>query len=657
MMPIFYYTLKNIIGDNARSTKVADVIVQIEDSPRKLVHLNLHDKLSKVRLTLKNRSINVDTLLFAKKENEVISEMPRVEEEERSLKDIVGRDNILYLKKDSEPDIPYLCNRYKLGYGLTFINDEFKEANEAAFEILDCKMNYIDNKHKENKYEINTDENLTMIKNSLFAADVQEFAKFGLEDSKNKKYKNVTNSTYIISEYGKVSLKLELKPSKKFIEAVKDAINSNEPRKLKEITDKFGQFIPSEVILGGRYLIEKIKTLRECSQVNSVEAAAGAGYQGTNITMRKKFIRMLSDKKFSDNLEFELIGGKQFGYEGFNEEEWLNTLVDFRTWEIIKFKEPKNIFKYLPSDLRKQILALVGKKIIYSKVENIPIYKLKEPGESEEIGFNIPDDKLDIFYNKEADCNIFATVIDRERVKKDFFMCHILCSKNELPSLIIHCIQKKFKKRECNLRLKWMIIGYDISFNFNNYANFNVQLKVKSENFIASNNRTQYKKSLLDLKNRKDIYIGIPVIKSKSSIVIGHHFFNDQVSGKIGSYIFSYCNEKNHYVDLPDFTFHTLIISNHHKCGILNFKQRNKIRNVFVKPKPKFISLCSPGEDICGPVFLKQKVSKIKKMYIDHDNCERGDKCVCKNNLLKKSDKGLMFAYFSPTKHDNLKID
>ena len=32
-------------------------------------------------------------------------------------------------------------------------------------------------------------------------------------------------------------------------------------------------------------------------------------------------------------------------------------------------------------------------------------------------------------------------------------------------------------------------------------------------------------------------------------------------NNKIGSYTFSYCIRDNHYVNLPDFTFYTLIIS------------------------------------------------------------------------------------------------
>ena len=203
-----------------------------------------------------------------------------------------------------------------------------------------------------------------------------------------------------------------------------------------------------------------------------------------------------------------------------------------------------------------------------------------------------------------------------------------------------------------------MVIGYDVNFNFNR-SNFDVRLKVLKYDFNASNHRIQADTKLLNNSDYKCEIpcIGIPVLKdsSNSSIVVGHHFFNDKENKKIGSYTFSYCPKENHYVNLPDFTFCALIISNHPRSGILSFKRSNTIsmiRNFFVKPKPKYISLCSTGEDHCGPVFLKQKVHEIRKKYmeINDDTCDKTN-CLCKNKKLKELkdlEKDLKFAYFAP---------
>lgn len=659
MLSFYHHVINfsNASDTNVNENSLENIIVQIEDpSLSKVVYLNLDEKLSKVRVKLENKSIDMEILSFTIRDDKIIV---REEEEERILKEIIGKDNILYLRKDFDPDRKYLCNKHKLDFGRTIINGEFKEASERAFIIEDCKMNNVDNKYQHNIKDINTYEDFMNMKDSCFSteANAHEFAKFGIsnENSKINKCNYETNSTCTIGEYSKVSLKLnKLKPTEKFIEAIKDVIKSDDPRNLKGITEKFGQFIPTEIILGGKFSIKKSDTSREYMEEKSNERAASTGIQDTNITIRKKFIKMLNKKNYFNNERFESIGGDQFSYKDFDETEWSETLQDFRKWGCIKFKEPISIFEPLPDNLRKQILELAGKKIHYSTIEDIPTYRLREFGMSNEFELKIPEFISKIFYNEEADCNIFATIIDTERVKKDCFSCHILWPQIGNPKLITHCIQKnqKFRNRECNLRVRWMIIGYDANFNFNQ-SDFNIQLKVQSDNFNASECRKQHVKYLLDTEYRKNIHcIGIPVIKdpTKDSLVIGHHFFNDQESRKAGSYIFSYSFEEKHYVNLPDFTFHTLIILNHPKSGILHFKNRNnKMRNIFNKPKPNYFSLCCTGENDCGPIFMKQKANLIKKIYIDISNiCEIGDNCICKNKTLKDSEKDLKLMYFAP---------
>jgi hypothetical protein len=357
--------------------------------------------------------------------------------------------------------------------------------------------------------------------------------------------------------------------------------------------------------------------------------------------------RSSSENNSSKYKSFKLFGGKQFSSNDFNETDWVESLNNFRDWSYIKFNDPICIFQLLSDDLRKQILSLVRKKFLYVNTEDCN-YKLSKSGRQV---INVPGNILEILRNKEADCNIFATVIDKK--ERDIFNCQVIWLPNEDPKLIIHCIQKKFRERECKLKIGWMVIGYDINFNFNN-SDFNIKLNVL-KNDINELNCKDVIKSLSFEYDSSVLCFGIPVINksdsSNNSPVIGHYFFNDKENRRIGSYIFSYCPEKNHYINLPRFTFYTLIISdypNSDNYGILPFKQSHMISNLLnyftLKPRPKFVSLYST--DKCGPIFLKQKTDEIKIKYISV-GCNQND-CICKYK--RELEHNLKYAFLDPIK-------
>ncbi|PKC03273.1 hypothetical protein RhiirA5_424012 [Rhizophagus irregularis] len=109
-----------------------------------------------------------------------------------------------------------------------------------------------------------------------------------------------------------------------------------------------------------------------------------------------------------------------------------------------------------------------------------------------------------------------------------------------------------------------------------------------------------------------------------------------------------------HFVNLPNFTFYTLIISNYSNSdnyGISPFKHISKISKLLnfikfnsLKSNPKFISLYSTKNKY-GPNFIKQKTSEIKIKYINV-NCNQDD-CICKSNKFKKED-NLKYAFLDP---------
>ncbi|POG72582.1 hypothetical protein GLOIN_2v1594984, partial [Rhizophagus irregularis DAOM 181602=DAOM 197198] len=382
--------------------------------------------------------------------------------------------------------------------------------------------------------------------------------------------KRTNNSTCTVIEYSKVSLKFKTEPNPEFIKAVKDAIESKDPRKFRKITEEFGKFVPKEeVILGAR-----------------------AYFVNTNSSN--------SSKNCTKYTNLKLIGGKKFISKDFNKKEWLNSLEEFRNWDCIKIKNPISIFKLLPEDLRKEIFLLVGKKILYLSTE-IYEFKLNKPGNHENLKLkNIPKDILETLKDEVAECSIFATVVDKNRMNNDIFNCQIFWPPNQEPKLIIHCIQKKFKERKCKLKIMIMITGYDMNFNFDR-PDFNIQFKVESHNFNASDNQTQERLLAADSSH----CFGIPVLRklddSANSLIIGHHFYNFG-NERTGLYTYSYCSKNNCYDHLPDFTFHTFVILDYSSnCSEMSsFNHSKFIKNILTKHdslKPKFISLYSTTKE------------------------------------------------------------
>ncbi|PKC09961.1 hypothetical protein RhiirA5_414962 [Rhizophagus irregularis] len=550
-----------------------------------------------------------DTLSFANKINNndniggsSLADIAKEDEEKIILKNIIDKGSkTLYLKL--EPDWKFFKDKLKLEYGRA---ETLEKANKRAFTIVGCEMNEVVDGYENSTIQIGLKEN-KIIKNDFLLIvdiDIPNFAKFGVSvgNSNIKNSNVVTNLTYSVIEYNKMSLKFKLEPTIEFIEAVKDVIDPKDPRMFKNIIKYFGQFIPKEVILGGRvYFIA-----RENSEENVGEYATKMNGQASNIGIEKR-----SSKSLNKN----------------------------------------NSSKY--HNLRKQILSLVGKRILFTSIEDYS-YKLPESGSQL---INISENILEILQNKDADCNIFATIIDKK--EKDVFSCQIIWSPNEDPNLIIHCIQKKFRKCECKLKIKWMVVGYDIKFDFN-HSDFNVKLKVLKNEFNISNQQAVIKQLNLEYDSSV-LCFGIPVLSKlnslKNSLVIGHHFINDRENRKVGTYIFSYCLEKNHYVNLPKFTFYTLIISNYpntNNYGMTTFQQTSKIRKLlnFIKVNSKltskFISLYSIENDY-EPIFLKQKTSEIEVKHINVNslNCDQND-CICKSKGIKGSENNLKYAFLDP---------
>ncbi|PKK60029.1 DNA/RNA polymerase [Rhizophagus irregularis] len=120
-----------------------------------------------------------------------------------------------------------------------------------------------------------------------------------LEKIINKKKKANKRAFIIVdcemNEINNGSLKFKLEPTTEFIEAVKDVIDSKDPRKFKDFINDFDQFISKEVILGGRaYFIAN-----ENSKENTSDHTTNIGGQALNSKIEAKSSNSLNKNNSS----------------------------------------------------------------------------------------------------------------------------------------------------------------------------------------------------------------------------------------------------------------------------------------------------------------------------------------------------------------------
>ncbi|CAB4488079.1 unnamed protein product [Rhizophagus irregularis] len=627
------------------SKKVSNVgitVVRIDQKasqPCKFVHFNLSDNLSKVRLQLEKRDMIDSTLSFARKfienGNSKFAEIEFEDEEDILLDKIVRQSEesedtfILNLMTCSKFNWKILKKLHKLDYGRTMTSDGIKRADKRAFEMKNCILE-IGNKECETGVFISeSSEDLMMDKNLFFNTDIniRYFVKLGIGvsigTSKSKESCVETNYSYRFIKYGKASLKLKyehLEPTPEFIKVIENAISSEDPaEQFKQILKDFGQFIPTDVILGGRvhyddftksvkHTVGKSNKFSRNINIGDLKGELGKGSTNSEENSNnysRRYTKVIGGEQ-PDNIESLDIGN------------WVSSLnKSYENWDCIEFRDPVIIFQLLPEDLRKRIIKSVGMKIHHLDTENHNCV-LEEFRKPIQFNLSIPNEISKIIKNKDIDFKIFATVTDITKSKNDFFTCQVLCPSNgKLPSLIIHRVQnsfKIFKSRECKLKIGWMVIGYYEDFNFD----FSTRLKVQKNDFNAPADTD----NLIEYDSKVPICLGTPVLSEypkHESLIIGHYYYVQEENNKIKACTFAYCLKDKCLVNLPNFTFYTLKITNYHNRGACDtITLRRKEYSNFNTESPKFVSIYSAEKTDC--VFLKQRNGQVKIKKIGNDN-------------------------------------
>ncbi|GBB86951.1 hypothetical protein RclHR1_01340018 [Rhizophagus clarus] len=654
--------------------------------------LNVNDKLSDVRKKLKRSKIINDSLDFSRKQGNEFYKTSRDIEERVPLEHIIDKvvnddnstDIFLYLtlKKNEEneeneenpkPNWVILNEKCKLDYGCIMSYDGIKRANKQAFIMKDCELTTdIGAKgYKKDQLEFNSKVDW-MKKTNLFVniddINVDNFANYGLSVGisylKDENFIEEITSVYKYIELKKALLNFHkyLEPTEEFIKAVNDVILSENPREeFKEIIQEYGQFIPTKVIFGGRVYFEDVKKSSENTMDKSNEASINVRTGGKH-NESKKF------SKFYSFNRTKFLGGKCFYDKDFDEnaeKDWKESLNDRQNWECIEFQNSFSIFRFLSDELCKKLFTAIGKKIIYTSNEDCDYY-LHEPGVYRHLELDkIPPHISRILQKKDADCDIFATVINTEDSQNVFFNCQIFNSSESKgkPSIIIHGIQKKFHRCKYKLKVGWMVIGYDTEFSFI-HSDASVQL-IKNEynsqdqhEFDSIKLQTEY--DLMTLMTKNIPFFGIPRLNdlnsSNNTLVIGHNFYNAQLDARSNFRVdtFSYCSKTNCYAKLPKFIFCTLIILNNSTSityELLPF-EFNKLNMIFgnkpyidLKGKftskstdslnPKCVSLILSKDNNYIPIYLNQNKDQINIEYV---KCRCNKTCfICKDEISKVS--------------------
>ncbi|CAG8687608.1 8868_t:CDS:2 [Rhizophagus irregularis] len=505
-------------------TEKVDVAVCLS-AEKYIIPLRLEDSLTKVREELvKISEINMNEKLF----DNGIGIIPFKMEDTFKLKGIVRKTKSyeLLLKVNLWKHLNETL-KFKLDYGFKMT---LKKASERAFAMSDCNVFPLATRQLTVKNESNDDQ--TAGKELSFNSDLDTAGiplSFGI--SGNKSSVTGTNSSDETTYYYKNRLEFKeyLEPTENFLAEVKNAMNLNDPdpRKFKKIVERYGQIIPTEIIMGGKDYKKEFGTSKDKSQ------------------------------GFMANIKIPCVEGR------------------------ISSNLREDICKVLDEDLRKnlreRIFSIIGERILHSGIETC-ICTFNGGGSFIEEFKTIPKKILDMI-SEEADISIFAVVFDTKDKKKsflnvkfkafskdkddDFFNCQIICHQGQKPKYVICCNQKDSELSGCDLKIKYMIVGKYTNFNSIDYDELDsdIQLKV-----IKNDINQKFNKSILP-GDSSDHFIGTPVLKDSKGLkglnqgsIVGHYFYTEQ--DNVGVFTFNYCPRQKKYVDLPTFSFYTLKISN-----------------------------------------------------------------------------------------------
>ncbi|CAG8664552.1 21074_t:CDS:2, partial [Dentiscutata erythropus] len=546
-----------------------DIIVVI-DNVKVLVKLANDFSLCKVRRILESNNVTRMTNSFYFTKNGALINISN--ENEYLLSDILDDDNMIYLEKDPRPNWRALVRKFSLENGRNYDDYKDRVAEKKLFIIEDCEFSILEpDEYNFHTMTIFSFDDLSKNKNLFFKNSqlgIPNTANFDFPiDPQNSRPSNSeeTSSKFKLKNIVKAILSFKIKDIRltyEFIVAVKRALNSQDINILKHVIEKFGQFIPTVIIFGGR-LHYKVTT------------CTGIYRQGRNE----------STIQLQDSLIF---GGDKIKIFLGKEDDWITSLQEFKLWDIIEFHNPVSIFEFLPNDLKDKIRELIGKTIIYSNIQDYE-FKIHDYNDrSNIVDLKMPKNIGSIFSNKDVDPQLLLIVRD------------------------INLINKKYIVSKLN----------DLSFNsIFNPEHIHLQSSTKRCHY---NDNTLHE--VLNIRTEYSMVLfGIPVVlewdPSFKCSIIGHHF--NRHDDKVCINLYGYdLNEKKYFTRfLSNFKFN-LLYTRHPNPDIFSYFKVDKDlslekifeadNNLFINGtnsvhNTEFISLYKEGYNQSDPGFISRK--------------------------------------------------
>ncbi|CAG8653998.1 26304_t:CDS:2, partial [Dentiscutata erythropus] len=469
---------------------------------------------------------------------------------------------VFYIEAELEIDNPKLTDNL-----LEKVNEILIFDNEI--EKLRNKIN--DKKGNNNEY-LQDLENVSNL-NERYKKEIRDFIKKLKEDSEND-HSNLESLEKIVKD------------------------------DLDNIYKTFGQFYKKKLFFGGKLTRTNINNslMNNESRSRQVDFGGEINVDGNGIECSVQKLNELEEinQQKTEKEKFYAKGGNRNIYNDDDQRAWIDSLSDWKNWAVIDYvAEP--IFNLLNEEQRNQIIKkIIGKRILEKGIIHIERSNIG-PYHSHNLS-----KKINECLKKKKDRQIFVSIISKKR--KDVYSVRVVRNtKTNEHTLLIHCIEGN--KREIELRVRWIIIGYPDSFNYVE-PEFNHSRIESINNYLISTGHLGYLIPIENLDNYFPLITCVQDVESSdkfemANIAIGINFL--QTKALIFAYNTELCKtceiDKNfkakfsiNYSTIPDYNNYLQPISwkkRHWNWTNLNFKSKD----VFYKEKNNKIEGKKRGKD------------------------------------------------------------
>ncbi|RRH93907.1 hypothetical protein EH240_28590 [Mesorhizobium tamadayense] len=132
--------------------------------------------------------------------------------------------------------------------------------------------------------------------------------------------------------------------------------------------DKYGHFVPTRFMLGGAFIIEEVKAIDKTGKIDeqstSFSAGIAAEIQGVTAAVEagntQEVKNLTSTLATRQSIKISAIGGDTGAFSSNDPGPWLQSIRYSRYWAVVTYSDLVPTIRYLPPDLLRQCLGLIG---------------------------------------------------------------------------------------------------------------------------------------------------------------------------------------------------------------------------------------------------------------------------------------------------------